>query len=279
MPLQICLPESGAINAEFSKQSQQVLTRVFKPVRNVDCLRGLHYESRHFKNTVQEADFLYKNYEIICTTRYEHLTRLAAMDKMHTLELLGVGRYAKPYTVQLDFKDELAYFLHLLSGCKVENIRTIENYKQLSRSLLTYDQAALERFNITALMGIDPALDSFFVVLLGDVSCNRKHAIWTMEDVTNEFVYKFYITLMDCVSETRDYVAVYMCSRSNGQMVYRSKSYSDAILSSNDAFTEPVIVSRRGIGQESMIIHPPCSELYQYAFKEEPDEYARFRFC
>ncbi len=61
MPLQICLPESGAINAEFSKQSQQVLTRVFKPVRNVDCLRGLHYESRHFKNTVQEADFLYKN--------------------------------------------------------------------------------------------------------------------------------------------------------------------------------------------------------------------------
>lgn len=276
--MQICLPEGKAINAEFSKQSQQVLTRVFKPVRNVDCLKRFHCENRHFKNTVQEAEFLHKNYEIICTTRYEHLTRIAAMDKMHTLELLGVGRYAKQYTVQLDFRDELAYFLHLLSGCKVENITAIENYQQLSRSLLTYDQAALERFNITALMGLDPALDSFFVILLGDVSCNRKHPIWTMEDVTNEFVYKFYITLMDCVSETRDYVAVYMCSRSNGQIVYRSKGYSDAVLSSNVAFTEPVSVSQKGSEQETMVIRPQCYKLYQYAFKEAPDEYTRFCF-
>lgn len=278
MPLQICLPESGAINAEFSKQSQQVLTRVFKPVRNVDCLKGFHCENRHFKNTAQEAEFLYKNYEIICTARYEHLTKITAMDKMHTLELLGVGRYAKPYTVLLDFKDELAYFLHLLSGCKVENIRAIENYQQLSRSLLTYDQAALERFNITALMGLDPALDSFFVILLGGVSCNRKHSIWTMEDVTNEFAYKFYITLMDCVSETRDYVAVCMCRCSNGQIVYRSKGYSDAILSSDTAFTEPVNIFRQSSGREIMTIHPQCYELYQYAFKEEPDEYTRFCF-
>lgn len=276
MPLQICLPENGAINAEFSKQSQQVLTRVFKPIRGVDCLKEFNCANRHFRNTAQEAEFLYKNYEIICTTRYEHLTKISAMDKMHTLELLGIGRYARTYTVLFDFKDELAFFLHLLSGCKMENIKSIKNYQQLSRSLLTYDQAALEQFNITTMMGLDSALDSFFVILLGNVSCNQKHSFCTMEDITNEFVYKFYITLMDCVSETRDYVAAYICNRSDGRVVYRSKGYSDAVLSSDAVFTEPVSVFRKGSQGESMVIHPQCYGIYQYAFKEEPDEYARF---
>lgn len=284
--MQINLFSSG--QNTYAKEAQRILSRQFETTFDLDALLQCNCTDEHFVRTVnaakEEMEYLQslRAKKITCSSeiRYETISRTARGDKMHTLELLGIGNYAKQYTIFFDFKNELAFFLHMLSGCSTEQIKSIPDYYDLSRSLLTYNKERLEEFDLSCIFGLDPNLDEYLVTLLGRISTDLNCSLLKTDDVTAEFAYKFYIELMNEVAHVRDYTALEFCTLKKNELntIYRSKGFADAICTADRPFTEPVEicnVGEHGI-TESLVIIPECYEKCQYAFKEEPDAFIRY---
>ena len=84
-----------------------------------------------FKELLPEEEFaLFRRsvYESINVKReYTGIGTNFCDNKLY-LEYLGIGKYAKDYTVIVDLSNCLDYILHRLTGCDPNKIRNIENY-------------------------------------------------------------------------------------------------------------------------------------------------------
>ena len=96
--------------------------------------------------------------------QYENIGYDLCADNLFDVEALGVGLYAKKYQIIISFEDCLDFFLHIVSDCDMEKIRSIPNYHEISANIMSLRPAtptSSARFN--DLFDVDPKLDEYFI--------------------------------------------------------------------------------------------------------------------
>lgn len=95
------------------------------------------------------------------------------IDTHHDLEKLGIGHDARKYTLVISLEDSLDYILAYICKCDVKAVRSISNYKTLSKGLLSAYYAPQNfNFNSEILRGLDANLDKYLENLYYENKCD-----------------------------------------------------------------------------------------------------------
>lgn len=161
-------------------------------------------------------------------------------DNLLELELLGIGAYCKQYTVVIDFSDHLDYVLHRIYGCSTEKVRRIPNYSKISRAMLNYDFTEVDGIGFDVLFSVSDKILEDFTKTAGELS-----DCMNTEEQLSLTVFRFYSKLLQVLSNVKDYVITSISmEQPEKSFVYRSKSFSSSIASS-DYFLEGDIILKQ----------------------------------
>ncbi|WP_304427858.1 hypothetical protein [uncultured Clostridium sp.] len=161
------------------------ISRVYKRLFDYDCdLEPL----TSFKPSNNLEESIIEN--MMCCLegdkrKYIPIFDTVRIDTHHELEKLGIGSNANKYTIIISLEDSLDYIVAYLTKCDVKAIRNIDNYKELSKSLLTtyYDSKDIN-INTNMLIGLDNNLDRYLYNLHNDYDNDaRKIAIHFQRDI------------------------------------------------------------------------------------------------
>lgn len=185
------------------------------------------YTETHKKNTLEcismnkNSDDFKRIYKSILDFKY---------DSAFDIEMLGVERYSKKYSVLFSLQDSLDFILNQLCGVDTELVRRIPNYQRISRGLLNINVEMLGQANFGELIGIDPRLDNYIAKI--DASA-LNYA---------DFILKFFGEITECCNALLHKLAMqYQClSKGNGNnLSLKSKNISSVAFASeipvNDA--------------------------------------------
>lgn len=215
--MQVNLYSDAAVLNSMDQLSKQIETRRFRVAKDLKPLIEINKE-------------LYEKCLRLGNTNREYTFQVGgAKDSLFVLELLGVGEYCRPYTVVIDFSYALDYILHRLSGCKVENIRKMNNYNEVSFNIMNLNFTKLHNINFSDLFRLDDNLANYLNSLLHKVSAEYA----SHNKIVNEFCLAFYKEIITEVTKLKDYCTIYLKNAHKDQLVYRSKSYATSILTSN----------------------------------------------
>lgn len=172
---------------------------------------------------------------------YSHVG-YSGCDNLLELELLGVGAYCKKYTTVFDFSDKLDYVLHRIYGCSTEKVRGIPQYSKVSRAMLNYDFSEVEDVGFDILFNISDKIFEDFVKISNELSdCT------SAEEQLSLTVFQFYAKLLQVLSNVKDYaVSSITLSQPDKSFVYRSKSFSSSIASSDFPLNEDLVLRQEG---------------------------------
>lgn len=101
-------------------------------------------------------------------------------DNLFHLECMGLSKLTRGYTHIVSLEDSLDYILYKLCEVDRKVIRSIPNYKQLSRAILNLDYEGLEGFNLGCLMGLDKRLDNFLCKIYEESNKNNDKFVNTL---------------------------------------------------------------------------------------------------
>lgn len=149
-------------------------------------------------------------------------------DNMFNLELLGLDKNSKKYMILVDFSEALDYVLHRLSHCKMENIKSIENYSLLSRCLLNNDMSEIEHLNFSVFMNIDKELDQYLVDLYTEVENSYSDPYRTEDKLLERYITVFYNRLLGEIDGLKAYIMRYL-REENDSLRYKSKSFAASV--------------------------------------------------
>lgn len=197
---------------------------------------------------------------------YLDIGRSNNYDSLFELEAMGLSMYSKEYQVILDFSNHLDYILHRMTGCNPDNINRLPNYHDVSYALLNYDFSRINDLNISVLFGLDPKLDQKFEEIAKDV---KEQCDDVGDSLTQKIAYTFLTGVLDTIVPIRDYVAIYVKQRgagTKGEIKYRSKNFSSALLTSSSPFVEDILIHQDPF--MDLTLHPKCYKRYEYGVKE-----------
>lgn len=153
-------------------------------------------------------------------------------DSYADIEKLGICRYCADNTVIVSLEDSLDYILHFLSGCDINTIyNNVSDYKELSRGILNVDFSLLDTHYFDELVGIDPLLDKYLVSILDecDSDCDK-------------FVIALTSNIINSCNQVLEYIAISLRNMSQYNLIFRSKSLTSAIFTSNTSITDIIIL-------------------------------------
>lgn len=85
------------------------------------------------------------------------------VDRYFELDSLGLEKYSKKYTAVATTWDCLDLVLNHICGANIEKVRNIDNYKQISRALITGDFDLMSKLSFQSLVNVDDRLDEYLV--------------------------------------------------------------------------------------------------------------------
>lgn len=173
------------------------------------------------------------------------------IDTHHELEKLGIGSNSNKYTIVISLEDSLDYILAYLTKCDIRAVRTIDNYKELSKSLLTtYYISKNFKLNTNALIGLDNNLDKYLYDL------HRKY-----EDNPQKIAIKFQRDILETAYMLlRIITGIFKC---HSNSVIRSLGSCSAVLTNANPISYNIVLENRE-GLEPYTLNIGCFERFEY---------------
>lgn len=224
--MQVDLYEPSLRN-ESNRQSKQISTRKYTIKKNCEDLAGLDY---YFDDEVALKRYKEHLLDLLRSGRKYSRIGKAGCDSLFELETLGVAEYGKPYVMIADFSDCLDYVLHRAYGCKIDDVRKIENYSAISRALLNFDFAGLDhQTTFECLMSASNELNG----ALAKISEEAENQDLLASDKVTWVIYNFYSNVLSTLADIKYYTTMCIC-RNQREMegdkgVIRSISYSSVL--------------------------------------------------
>lgn len=193
-------------------------------------------------------------------------------DNVWELEMLGFGEYSKEWMVSIDLSNALDFILELEFGCERGECRRIVNYEEISRRLLNFDfEGSADRFGV--LFFESEIMSKAFAEILDTICQDINYMNCSQDEKMAQLVFVFYSRILNMASRIKDYVATLLQSSNRGLVVYRSKSFSKSILTSDIEYNEDLILRLPGHSSYSCRI---CSfKRYEWAREVMANEISR----
>ena len=134
---------------KVSRVSKQIETRDFKLAQDLTKIKEIN------------PDIFAKVEELSKASRQYELQAGGANDNLFLLEILGVGKYCKKYSVVLDMSDCLDYILHRLSGCSISSVRQLQDYDNISKNIIGLNFDELQNLTFSDLFALDDKLAKY----------------------------------------------------------------------------------------------------------------------
>ena len=225
-----------------NKFSKQIEVRKFKLVDDVEKVR----EFIKCSDEQKVEDYVSYLKELSEHPREYEFVGPIAGDNLADLEMLGIGAHAMDFTVCIDFSDALDYALKLKYGCTLESVRKIPEYHKVSNAILNNNFTEVEDISFGVLFDISDELNVEFANLLNQISDESM----SIEEKKVFVVYQLYLDIVSTIASVKDYVAAYLCHSYEGQkFVYRSKTTSSIILTTNTRFDEDILLRHKDFGE------------------------------
>jgi hypothetical protein len=168
----------------------------------------------------------------------EYNDLLGSMNDSHIeVEKLGICESQGPFTVVLSLEDSLDYILHLLTGTSTEKIRTLPDYRELSRAIMKINPEALGELTFNLFSQVDPALSSYLQDLVRE-----------SED-TESFVERFFTKIFTQADRILEYICGYLyinLQATGRKVVIRSKSIYCYVFSTASEINEELTLKIPG---------------------------------
>ena len=226
--MQVDLYSSSEVMGNASRLCKQIETRQFKAVYDVDGVRAVlgQYPEAAVDSVLDRLK------QVASKGRtYEHIG-CAGCDSVWELEALGLGEYSKEYSVIIDLSQALDLIMQLEFQCSREECRSMKNYEGVSRSLMNFDfRDSSEKFGV--LFFESNVMSKAYVQIFKGVEENPQYSNCTQDEKMSYFVYEFYSRILNRASEIKDYIVADLQKKYPGQIIYRSKSFSSAIMTSS----------------------------------------------
>ena len=107
-------------------------------------------------------------------------------DVYFPIDAMGRAYYSNKKTLVVSIKDSLDLVLNSLCGVPIESVRNIENYKLLSRCILSLYRSPLRGLSLDVLLGAHPILDSYIKMLYATSSTPDEFKFKFMEKILKE---------------------------------------------------------------------------------------------
>lgn len=216
---------------EGHRKGKQIQSRAFILEGNLDFLNDYEFDTQEFK------DFKERCYIAASMPERKYNNILGSCDSHYELEILGLGKYTKRYVIVIDFADCLDIILAKLTGCSIEAVRELDDYAKVSKDMLTFKLEDSETVPLSSIIGLDQKIKTWFTSL---IYANRNSDDSNdLKDTVYNVLYEFYSCVVSTLEDIKDYVAGSLSISTN--TVYRSKSYSSIILTSDSPFPDDCI--------------------------------------
>jgi hypothetical protein len=164
----------------------------------------------------------------------------AECDNMFELEALNLSRSSRMLSMVVDFSDCLDLVLNRAYGCKIDDIRRIDDYSVVSRSILNYDFKESIGSDFGKLLDASEDLEKSFI----ELSNRTKEMDMYYHDRLPWVVFQFYETVLGTLSHMK-WCTVLQALREMegagyGKGVIRSSSYSSIVATVESSFNEMV---------------------------------------
>lgn len=236
--MQVDLFKNNKVSTESQRLAAQIESRKFSIVQSrldnfPDSIAGIPDRS-----VVEYRDRIMG---LVSQPRVYDTVGRASCDNLWELELLGLGMYTREWIIHVDFSDALDVVMEQAFGCSREICRSINKYEQISRWLMNYDLDSASE-NFATLFSDHEVMSKVYMKILGDINDDLSLINLTQDERISNIVFKFYSTLLETVAAMRDYVVAFMKLNVTDDLIYRSKTYSSAILTSDSSFKEKIIL-------------------------------------
>lgn len=235
--MQVDLFKNDAVLAESFRLRKQMETRGFQldfPVDGIlkeladypmDLVQPVLNELRNLATQQRTYDFIDD----------------AGCDNLWKLEALGLGKYSREYTVIIDLSEALDLLMELEFGCCREECRQIPNYQEVSRRLMNFDfEGASEKFGV--LFFESEMMTKAYLRLFEEIESSAAAINYSQDEKMSRFVFKFYSRILQKASAVKDYVVCDLQRQYPGCMIYRSKNFSSAILTSDMRLDDELVL-------------------------------------
>lgn len=253
--MQIDLFKNDAVNELYNKIGNQIRTRRYKQQYSLDPVDKIESNDKVF------LAYRERLHKLALQEKEEHAVSNLKADSHADLELLGIAEYARTYTVVLDFSQTLDFVLSEVTGCKQELIRAIPEYENISYAMFNGDFSSVSNVGFASIMGVDSKLDDFLKrIIIENYDAQDTHDV---SDITMMVLFDFYGRITAFIQKMKNYVATALnyCGFSTN-IIYRSKTYSSIILTSNTAVKEDILINGE---HGSTVITPQNYRMYEYA--------------
>lgn len=170
----------------------------------------------------------------------------ASCDSHWELEILGLGEYTKEWIHVVDLSECLDLLFYILFGVDCDVCRANENYLDLSRSLLNFEFESLN-CTFSSLLFNSDILTENCMSLYAELENSADFYSLTVEERAARVVYAFYSKILTCASEVKSYIIAKLRQSYDSSLVYRSKTFSMAIGTSDKEFTDELFVSFKDV--------------------------------
>lgn len=185
--------------------------------------------------------------------KYEFIGN-AGCDSLWKLEALGLGRYTRDYVIVIDFSEALDLFMELEFGCDRQDCRNIHHYSGVSRSLMNFDfSGSSEKFGV--LFFESEMMTKAYLQLFEEIEENASMINCTQDEKMSHFVFKFYSRILQRAADVKDYIVCDLQKQYPGSLIYRSKNYSSAIITSDVPLDDELILHLRNGEDYKVKIH------------------------
>ncbi len=239
--MQVDLFESAHAQAMY-RQRGKMYQRGFKLNPQFGKLNGM----REYFNDASEFEYyrsnLFKQLDRFKPGKRYEFIGSAAMDTLYELETLGVGEYVHGYIMIADFSRSLDYVLHRQYGCKMQDIRGIEDYDLISSSILNCNFDKVDsQITFDRLLKASPELCNGISQLSEVASKNEELSV---DNQVSWMIYTFYQEILSMLSNVKYYTMMMLCTNSevyrHNKGAIRSSSYSSIIATIDCRFDDEV---------------------------------------
>jgi len=221
------------------RQIKQITTRKYQVAKGYRDLDGMR---RYFASEGQFRAYQKNIQSLIHAGRhYDHIAD-AMCDSLFDVEVLGISNNGQAYMMVADYGDCLDYILHRLCGCKLRDIRKIEDYSLISRAILGNDLRDAGDIPLSRLLFASSELKQYFAALTD----KGADSFSGHDDQVSWVAYKFYSEVLSLLGFIKFYTTVVVCNSFLGTFgrkgIIRSTSYSKIAATVSGIFDEVVTI-------------------------------------
>ena len=255
------------LNTKINRTMAQIQKRGFELK---ECYKDLAGLGSYFSDNKALVRYKDKLYRLLGEGRHYEQIGEAACDNLYDLEALAVAAYGPRFTRNLaliaDFSDCLDLVMHRTYGCRIKDIRKIDNYSVVSWSMLNKDFTHIgTEVTFESLLS---ASNEFYQHMSGLSAKVKESPEIPAEEQVGYMVYLFYKELLAVLHRLKFYAMADVCRQLSGmgnKTVIRSMSYSSVLACTSEEFNDAVILHQLDGTYEDYSVPFRTYKPYEYA--------------